>query len=444
MLQRMTFDRVMKFGGAALADGPGVERVCALVREQGGPRPVLVVSAHQGVTEMLDTVARSAAEGILEGDRVRIRHRTILRQLALDSELLDRHFSEFFSLLDGVQQRRRLALEERDMALSFGERMSARIVAHALRARGVLATPVDAFDLGLTSDSSFGNALPLGDSLGEVRAGVPVVTGFLAKDRHGNLTTLGRNGSDLTAALVAEAVGASELQLWKTVGGLMTADPKLVPDARVIERLGFAEAAEYAFHGAEVLHGAALAPARRAGIAVRLLDVNRPDAAGTRLDPLTRDHGPCGIAARKRVVRVLLPLGPESDRPARLAEAFNAFARQRVETGPLRHTGEHLSLLAAPGPTLDAALAELGRKARAETDLALVALIGRHTGDGALADQAVRVLLEAGIEPIESHVGARDLSQAFLVRAADLERAARALHGALLGRASAGMAARGG
>jgi|SoiMethySBSTD1v2_1073268.scaffolds.fasta_scaffold70944_3 aspartate kinase len=446
MLRRMPFDRVMKFGGAALADGPGVERVCALVREQGGPRPVLVVSAHQGVTEMLDTVARSAAEGILEGDRVRIRHRTLLRQLALDSELLDRHFSEFFGLLDGVKQRGRLALEERDMALSFGERMSARIVANALRARGVLATPVDAFDLGLTSDSSFGNALPQSDSLGEVRAaleqvtGVPVVTGFLAKDRHGNLTTLGRNGSDLTAALVAEAVGASELQLWKTVGGLMTADPKLVPDARVIERLGFAEAAEYAFHGAEVLHGAALAPARRADITVRLLDVNHPDAPGTRLDPQTRDHGPCGIAARKRVARVLLPLGPESDRPARLAEIFGVLGRGRVEVGPLRHTGEHLSLLASPGPALTEALGELGRKVRVESELSLVALIGRRLSDGALADQAVRVLLEAGVELIESHVGCRDLSQAFLVRAADLERAARALHGALLARVPAGLA----
>jgi len=443
----MPFERVMKFGGAALADGPGVERVCALVREQGGPRPVLVVSAHQGVTEMLDTVARSAAEGHVEGDRVRIRHRTILRQLGLDSELLDRHFSELFSLLDGMRQRGRLALEERDLALSFGERMSARIVAHALRARGVLATPVDSFDLGLTSDSSFGNALPLSSSLSDVRSaldqltGIPVVTGFLAKDRHGNLTTLGRNGSDLTAGLVAEAVGASELQLWKNVGGMMTADPKLVPDARVIERLGFAEAAEFAFHGAEVLHAAALAPARRAQVTVRLLDVTRPRAPGTRLDPQTHDTGPCGIAARKRVVRVVLGLGPESDRPARIAELFGSFARQRVEAGPLRHTGEHLSLLVAPSPALDLALADLGRKVRVETDLALVALIGRHVADGALADQAVRVLLDVGVEPIESHVGCRDLSQAFLVRAADLERAARALHGALLARSPAGLAA---
>ncbi|MBK7642691.1 MAG: aspartate kinase [Planctomycetes bacterium] len=440
----------MKFGGAALADGPAVERVCALVREQGGPRPALVVSAHQGVTEMLDTVARSAAAGIAEGDRVRIRHRTLLSQLGLDSELLDRHFSEFFSLLDGIQKRGQMALEERDLVLSFGERMSARIVAQALRARGVLATPVDAFDLGLTSDSVHGNAQPQPESLDEVRealeqvTGIPVVTGFLAKDRHGNLTTLGRNGSDLTAALVAEAVGASELQLWKAVGGLMTADPRLVPDARVIDQLGFAEAAEYAFHGAEVLHAAALAPARRAAISVRLLDVNQPAAPGTRLDPQTRDHGPCGIATRKRIVRVLLPLGPESDRVTRIAELFAHFARKRVEIGPLRHTGEHLSVLATPGPALDLVLAELGRRVRAETELALVAVIGRHGGDGAIADSAVRVLLEAGIEPIESHVGSRDLSQAFLVRAADLERAARALHGALLGRVQAGLAARAG
>jgi aspartate kinase len=451
MLHGMSFDRVMKFGGAALADGPAVERVCALVREQGGARPVLVVSAHQGVTEMLDTVARSAAAGLSEGDRVRIRHRTLLRQLGLDSELLDRHFAEFFGLLEGIQQRGALAPGERDLALSFGERMSARIVAQALRAHGVLATPVDAFDLGLTSDSSHGNARPLSDSLGEVRTaleqltGIPVVTGFLAKDRQGNLTTLGRNGSDLTAALVAEAVGANELQLWKTVGGLMTADPRLVPDARVIERLGFAEAAEYAFHGAEILHAAALAPARRAGLIVRLLDVNQPAAAGTRLDPEMRDHGPCGIAARKRVVRLLLPLGPESDRPTLLAEIFGVCARARVELGPLRHTGEHLSLLAAPGPALDQALAELGRKVRSESELSLVALIGRDLGDeGTLADKAVRVLLEAGVELIESHVGRRDLSQAFLVRAPDLERAARALHGALFARNPAVLAARAG
>ena len=447
MLVGMPFDRVMKFGGAALADGPAVERACALVRERGGARPVVVVSAHQGVTDLLDTVARSAASGILEGDRVRIRHRTLLRQLGLDSELLDRHLSEFFSLLEGIRQRGRLAPEERDLVLSFGERMSARVVAHALRAAGVQATPVDAFDLGLTSDSSFGNALPQEESLEHVRTaleqvtGVPVVTGFLAKDRHGNLTTLGRNGSDLTAALVAEAVGASELELWKTVGGMMTADPRLVPEARVIERLGFAEAAEYAFHGAEVLHAAALAPARRADITVRLLDVLRPDAPGTLLEPRPSDQGPLGIAARRRVARLVLPLGPDADRPARLGELFALLARQRVEAGPLRHTGEHLSLLATPNQALDLALAELGRRVHVEHELALVALIGRAArGDGSLAERAVHALQEAGIEPLESHIGSRELSQAFLVRAPELERAVRTLHGALLRRAQAGAA----
>lgn len=434
----MALDKVLKFGGAALADGPGVERCAQLVLRYGGERPVVVVSAHHGVTDLLDTIARSAADGILEGDRVRIRHRTILRQLGLDPELLDRHFTELFSLLAGIKTRGRIEPRERDLVLSFGERMSARVVAQTLRKLGALATPVDAFDLGLLSDSNHGAARPLPESRARVRRaigevpGIPVVTGFLAQDRNGNLTTLGRNGSDLTAALMAEAIGAGELQLWKAVGGIMTADPKIEPEARVVENLGFAEAAEFAFHGAQVLYGAALAPAQRANVTVRLLDVNDPEAAGTILATTTRGGGLVGIAVRRRVVRIALEIAVPEERAERTVELFQAFARHGLEPGPIASAAEQLSVYVSETAAISALLSDFGARARSTSELALVALIGRGNGfDDGLAARALALCAAEAIEVVDAFVGTRATSQVLVVAATDAERTVRALHAGL-------------
>ncbi|MDZ4773392.1 MAG: aspartate kinase [Planctomycetota bacterium] len=435
----MTFDRVLKFGGAGLADGPAVLRACKIVADKGGERPIVVVSAHQGVTDLLDTVTRSALEGHHEADRVRIRHRTLLRQLGLDPDLLDRYFTELFGLLAEVRVRKRLLEGQHDHLLSFGERMSARIVAHTLKGMGMHATPIDAWDLGITTDSNYGDARPLPGGTSDIRGaleqvtGIPVVTGFLAKDSRGNLTTMGRNGSDLTAAIIAEAVGAGELQLWKAVGGMMTADPEIVPDARVVERLGFQEAQEYAFHGAEVLYGPALAPVQRAGVTVRILNVNDPEAPGTVLETTTRGDGPVGIAARSDVYRLDLAIGPADHRGPRVAELFTVLARHRVEPSVVSTTGERVSVMVAPCSGLDAAVADLGRKVKVERDLAVVALIGRSIGsDASLANRCAELLSDSGVECIESFSGTRQPSLVFVVRQTHVERAVRALHEGLL------------
>jgi aspartate kinase len=427
----VSFEKVMKFGGAALADGPAVERVCAIVRDFGGERPIVVVSAHQGVTALLDAVAQAAARGEPDGERVRIRHRSLLRQLGLQADLLDRYFAELASLLGESARRRELPLGDRDLVLSYGERMSARIVAHALKRAGVQATPVDAFDLGLTTDSNHGAARPLPESRGPIRAallqvpGVPVVTGFLAQDRHGNLTTLGRNGSDLTAALVAEAVGARELELWKTVGGMMTADPAIVSDACVVERISFADAAALAAHGAEILHPDALAPVQRGGVAVRLRDVRDPEGAGTVVEwqPGPRagpggSTGPVGIAARRRLVCV-----PLAD-PAALDPVLCTFVDGRARA------------YFVPGPSVDAWLARLEPRALLEKDLALAAVVGASS-DPAGPSRALDALARADIPVVEAVVGVERSSQLFVLHAADLERAVRELHAVFFARQGA-------
>lgn len=435
---RMSFDKVLKFGGGGLADGPAVLRACEIIQRTNG-RPVVVVSAHQGVTDLLDTVAKAALQGILEGDRVRLRHRMLLSQLRLDPELLDRYFTELFGLLAELRVRGRLLEGQRDHLLSFGERMSARIVAQTLRDAGVRATPVDAFDLGLTTDSNFGDARPLPEGTSSIRAsleqvtGVPIVTGFLGKDARGHLTTLGRNGSDLTAALIAEAVGANVLELWKTVPGIMSADPDLEPDAHVIDHLGFREAAECAFHGADVLYGPALEPVERAQILVRIRDVRTPAHHGTLLETTTRGVGPVGIAARRSVWRIDFELSGLDLRGPRYAQLFGALAKAKVEPLAIAASGERLSVHVQPTRELDGLFDDLGRRVSVERDLAVAAVFGKGVGgDEQLFARALELLAEAGVDVVESNLGARSSSQTFVVHAQAIGATVHALHAGLL------------
>ena len=187
--------------------------------------------------------------------------------------------------------------------LSIGERVSARIVARTLRGIGVPATPVDAFDLGFVVELEGETVTPRAESSAAVRAaltgfpGVPVVTGFLAATRSGLVTTLGPNGSDWTAAWLAEALAARELVFWKAVPGVMTADPRLVPEARVVERISWDDAAALAASGAELLHARSVEPARRAGVRVFLRDVTSPQSPGTRFVEECASAAPVALLA---------------------------------------------------------------------------------------------------------------------------------------------------
>lgn len=295
MIRAMTGVRVQKFGGAALADGVGVLRSARLALEEGGARTVVVVSAHGGVTDLLEHTARSAAgAGAAEIPRLieplRIRHRSLLRELGLAGELCDRLIGELGTLLTAISLGGELTPAQLDFAMSFGERLSARIVAATLRGLGSDAVPVDAWDLGLRTDSNHGQARPLpgvrealGDGLGNV-GGLPVITGFLAADQGGNLTTLGRNGTDLTAALVAEALGARELVLWKAMPGVLRGDPRAWAKVSVIPSMSWEEAAEMARAGATVLHPGTVDPLIRARVPLAVRNVEDSKSPGTRIE----------------------------------------------------------------------------------------------------------------------------------------------------------------
>jgi aspartate kinase len=316
---------VMKFGGAALADAAGVRRACRLVAAAAAERPLVVVSAVAGVTDQLEQVARAAARGTLDPAPVRLRHRSLIAGLGLDPEPCDRLFSELALVLEAVRRTGELDSASRDFVLALGERLSARIVAGALRAAGVRATALDACDLGLVADATrtrlvAGSAERVRAALATV-AGVPVVTGFVAADEAGRVTTLGRNGSDLSASLLAEALAAREAQFWKDVAGVLTADPRRVPGARPVRRMSWSQARALGAAGARVLHSEALAPLERARIPARVLCVLEPGAGGTgggtEIGPLAA-VGPVALACRldARGGRLVLVGAPPPGLPA--------------------------------------------------------------------------------------------------------------------------------
>ncbi len=386
--------RVLKFGGAALRDGPAIVRAARIVRVRGGDRPLVVVSAHEGVTALLDRALEDALSGTLSFDPLRVRHRTILRQLELPGDFLDRYLSELRGVLGLLCDERRPDRRLRDHVLSFGERMSARVFAAILRREGCEATPMDAFDLGLVSHGGSlehpERAAPLLSSAVREARGVAVVTGFLALDDAGHVTTLGRNGSDLTAAWFAAALGAEEVQLWKEVPGLLTADPRLVPHARHVPEIGWAEAEELARHGAQVLHPGALEPAARARIPVRLLDVHDPEGPGSRVAGETGPRGPLAIAHRSRLTRLCVRLDATRERAAHLTEILSALSAQALDPYLGRIGAGWFEALVPEEPRLGRVVEELGPEARIEGTFASVAVVGPGVAQDARVEAGLR------------------------------------------------------
>ncbi|MBN1441375.1 MAG: hypothetical protein JXA90_01640, partial [Planctomycetes bacterium] len=226
---------VLKFGGTSVGGPDPIRRVGKIIEGCLDRQPVVVVSAVGGITDQLFQLGELAlrAEGWEKRyEAVAEKHRWILEELALEKDLLDVLLGELESLVRGISLIRELTPRTRDYLVSFGERLSCRIVSAHLESLGIPSTALDAFDAGLVTDSRFGGALPLpeaessiAEALGRVE-GVPVITGYIGKDEEGAITTLGRGGSDFSASIFGAALGVEEIQIWTDVDGVMSADPR--------------------------------------------------------------------------------------------------------------------------------------------------------------------------------------------------------------------------
>ncbi len=417
---------VHKFGGASLADAERIRRVGELLVARAPDRPIVVVSAVEGATSQLDRLAREAALGAGDMARLRVRHRSLLAQLELDSEHLNRHFAELATVLNAIRASRELSRAHLDHVLSFGERASARIVAAHLSQRGLRAVPIDAYDLGLVTDSNHGCARVLPHSAAQIREALSridaicVITGFVAADASGRLTTLGRNGSDVSAALIGEAIGAREVVFWKEVEGVLSADPKLVPTAQRLEHLSYDEARELTHHGANVLHSEAVEVLQRASLPGRVRCTRTPNDEGTRVERRESEREFLGLASRSNLA--LLRACPVD--AAAHAKLVDVLARHGVVALALQHGEREAKIVAPHNEALERASAELGAAIELVRDVGTLAVVDRRD----VSESVERALASCGVTVLARwRSGARE-SRVFAVPQAQLQRAVNALH----------------
>ncbi len=432
---------VMKFGGSSVGAPERIARVIEIVRGRLAREPVVVVSAFGGVTDDLLELGREAQDGNLERfEVVAKRHRDAARDLGVDATALKPLLAELAELARGISLLRELTPRSLDRLAGCGERLSARVVAAAFAKAGIPARAVDASDAGLLTDENFGSATPLPEADELLRSSLSapgplsIVTGFIGRTRGGERTTLGRNGSDFTATILGAALGASEVEIWSDVDGIMTADPRLVPSARPLEILSFAEACELAHYGGKVLHPHTLVPAMRKNIPVRALNTFKPEHPGTRIVASAAPaHGvPLKSIAFKRRQLILSASSPRMlSGPGFLARIFAVLARHDIDVDMVATSEVSVSATTGDEKGVATAVAELKSEfeTTVERGMSVVCAVGDAiSSTPGVAAEIFGAMKTAGVNVRMISQGASKNNVAFVVEDRDVETAVKALH----------------
>ena len=407
---------VMKFGGTSVKDAEAVRRVVQVVGRERRPR-LVVVSALSKVTDALLEVARLAeqGDGLAARQAVKALHRrheemaALVRTTERRADLLatiDALFQELEGIAHALAVVEEVSPRSLDAIVAFGELASSRIVAAALEDAGIASRWLDARAV-LVTDAQHGAALPDREATDErLRSGVrpllaeglvPVVGGFVGKTASGLTTTLGRGGSDFSAALFGAGLEADEIQIWTDVDGMLTADPRMVAAPRVVPQLSFDEASELAYFGAKVLHPATILPAVGLGIPVRILNSQRPEAPGTLITRTVEagDGGPAAIACKRGLTRIDIASTRMLMAYGFLRRVFEVFERFRTPVDVVTTSEVSVSVTIDDRRSLDGIVAELQAFADVahEDGMAIVCAVGeRLRTDSRLATRVLGAL----------------------------------------------------
>jgi len=443
---------VAKFGGTSVGDAAAIERAAAIVAERIPRQPLVVVSALGGTTNALIALAEQAATGqlilaIRGVEALRERHLTVATQLLGNSSdatdvmgELSATFDELAALAEALSVLGHSTNRSLDTIAAKGELLSSTLVVAAFRNRGIAAELVDPASVMITSDQ-FGRAEPRTDRIAErasqvirpllAQGSVPVIGGFVGATEHGIITTLGRGGSDYSAALLGAALGAEAIEIWTDVDGMLTADPRVIPDARLIDRIRFDEASELASFGAKVLHPSTIAPAVRLGIPVSILNARRPGGQGTLIAfdaprrPVTAIAGKEGVTVVKvKSPRMLLAHGF-------LARIFEIFDRHRTSVDVVATSEISVSLTIDDARHLDSLLVDLSQlgDVSVERNRGIVALVGAGLGaDSETMARALGALKGTSVHMLS--LSASGINLTMLVDADQVLHAMRQLHAA--------------
>jgi aspartate kinase len=458
---------VMKFGGTSVGSPEAIFQAAEIVKltSQDWDRLVVVVSAMRGVTDILIQSAETAAAGDEDSYRslieeLQARHQVVIDELVSDdgeraklSALIDDYLAELNAYCQSIHVLGEVTARGMDTITSLGERMNARVVETTLRGNGLNALAIDATEL-IVTDDSFQNAMPLrAATRDKVRARldpllgeeiVPIVTGFISATQAGITTTLGRGGSDYTAAILGDSLDASEVWTWTDVDGVMTADPRVVPDARVIHELSFSEVSELAYFGAKVLHPKTLRPIIERDIPLWVKNTFNPSFPGTKIirSPHTVKGKVTAISTIKDLTMITVEGRGMMGVPGIAARTFAAVARQGASVLMISQASSEQSIcFVIPTRAAHAVIQsvetemelELTRRdidrVWAQDDIVIVTAVGgglRHTPG--ISGRIFSALGQAGINVIAIAQGSSEYSISIVVAAQDADHAVRQIH----------------
>ena len=441
----------MKFGGTSVGDVAAFERVFHVVSTQVEKRPVVVVSAMTKVTDALLAAFEMARKDDFAGAIASLelhfeRHVAVVSHFIpegppnlFDTELQFAR-NELSDLLMRAARRSLPLSMLKDAIVSYGEQLSSRLLAEVLKAKGLNARQFDSRRLIMTDDE-FGAAQPIIDETNEIvrlelepslkNEEIPVMGGFIAGNRAGETTTLGRGGSDYSAAIVAAALGASELQIWTDVTGVMTCDPRICSDASTIPVLSYEEAAELAYFGAKVLHPKTIKPAIDSAIPVRVCNTFKPDEIGTMI---LAESGEApnkikSIASKKNITILRITSARMLGAYGFMSAVFQVFDRHRTVIDVISTSEVSVALTLDKSDNLDKVVEDLRRlgDVEVESGFAVICVVG----EGLRASTGLASKIFSTIEDVNvalvSH-GASAVNLTFVVKESDASDVIRKLH----------------
>ncbi|GBC71921.1 Aspartokinase [Candidatus Calditenuaceae archaeon HR02] len=455
---------VFKFGGTSLGDGERIRNACNIVRtyHRRGDKIVVVCSAMGDTTDILLELMESAARGergkLDDGlERLRSAHIAAV-EYAVDGDglrnealtVIEKRLNDLTYILSSIYFLREVTPRSRDLVLSFGERLSTWTFTCTLRGLGIAAKYLEGGDAGIITDSDFGYATPLmEETLNNIKntilpllsqGVVPVVTGFIGRTRDGAITTLGRGGSDFTATLLGSGIKADEVVLWSDVDGLLTADPKIVRDAKVIPQLSYEEALEMAVFGAKGLHPRAIEAAQNGGVKIRIKNTFNPSAPGTLITDrsLSTDSIVKGVLLVRDVAMITVKGASAVGKPGSAARILQSISSRGINVMMISQSVSESSIsLIVRRESADLALEAIRessppgviRGIECEKDVVVVAVVGEGMkGTPGVASRVFGAVARRGVNVRMIAQGSSELNISFVVKEADGVEAVRAIH----------------
>lgn len=439
---------IMKFGGTSVQDAPAIRRLVEIIESRKGFRRLVVVSALAKVTDSLVALSKECEQGhrpqaLARVEELKSRHLSVAKELGLNGEELTRISDLFLDLetfVSALSALREVSPRSKDRLMSTGELGSSILVAGALQQSGPVAL-IDSRSY-IVTDSQYGAAqVDFSATKKQLSAlawaeddDVKITQGFIGRDQNGVTTTLGRGGSDYSAAVYGTCLSAAKVEIWTDVDGILTTDPRMVPDATILPKMHFSEAAELAYFGAKVLHPATIYPALEKRIPVWILNSKNPSAQGTEITFSDERSlaGISGIAFKRNVTLVNIYSTRMLGAHGFLKSVFDIFARCQLSVDLISTSEVNVSLTLdgnfAP-EMLAKAKEELEQVAQVEihTGRSVVAVVGRgiRTTPG-LAGQIFSEIADTNVQMIS--MGASELNISFVIEDGALQTVVQRLH----------------